>query len=214
MLLRAMIFDLDGTLADTLPVCFEAFRRALRTHAGRTFANEEIRSYFGPSEEGMLQQLVPAAWEPCFADYLREYERAHVLCPRPFEGIADALALLRSRGASTALVTGKGPKSTAITLRVLGVADAFDAIETGSAAGAVKPDAIRKVLRDLGLAPGDAAYVGDAPYDIEAARDAGVLPIAAAWAPGTDAEALSALGPPQLFRTVDGFIRWIRNGNR
>jgi pyrophosphatase PpaX len=209
MPIRAVIFDLDGTLADTLPVCFEAFRTALRTHAGRIYSNEEIRCHFGPSEEGMLQTIVPDVWERCFDDYLREYERAHVLCPRPFPGIGDALNLLRARGVSRALVTGKGAKSTAITLRLLGVADAFDAIETGSASGAVKPDAIRKVLGDLGLASADAAYVGDVPYDVDAAREAGVLPLAAAWAPGTDAHALAAREPAHLFRTVEDFIRWL-----
>jgi pyrophosphatase PpaX len=214
MRIRAVIFDLDGTLADTLPVCFEAFRKALQTHAGRTYSNEEIRSHFGPSEEGMLQQLVPTGWERCFDDYMREYERAHVLCPEPFPGIADALRLLRARGLLRALVTGKGAKSTAITLRFLGVADAFDVIETGSASGAVKPDAIRKVLRDLALTSDEAAYVGDVPYDVEAAREAGVLPLAAAWAPGTDVEALASRRPARLFRTVDEFISWIQNGER
>ena len=65
MRLRGMIFDLDGTLTDTFSVCFLAFRETIQSALGRQPSDDEIYAYFGPSEEGMLQQWVPDRWESC-----------------------------------------------------------------------------------------------------------------------------------------------------
>ena len=61
MRLHGVIFDLDGTLGDTLPACFVAFRRALEGFSAREYTDAEIAALFGPSEEGMIQRLVPEA---------------------------------------------------------------------------------------------------------------------------------------------------------
>ena len=94
----AFLVDLDGTVADTLPVVLAAFRASLVRHTGRDWADGEIASYFGSTEEGMARRMVPAAWEACLATYLEEYERAHHLCPAPFPGISELLRSLRRRG--------------------------------------------------------------------------------------------------------------------
>ena len=63
MNLGGLIFDLDGTLTDTLPVALAAFREAVRVYSDRSYTDEEIVARFGPTEEGMLQRLVPDRWE-------------------------------------------------------------------------------------------------------------------------------------------------------
>src|SRR5579864_9064339 len=118
MVIKGIIFDLDGTLADTLPVCFAAFRRAFHEFSGRIYTNEEITALFGPSEEGSILQIVPDRSEECLQVFLEEYERAHASCLEPFPGILDALRLLKDRGVKVAVVTGKGQHSAAISLRM------------------------------------------------------------------------------------------------
>jgi len=203
------LFDLDGTLADTLPICFAAFRRALMPFSGRSYSDEEIASRFGPTEEGMIRRLVPDHWEACLEAYLSAYEEESRRRARLFPGIDAALRLLQARGVEMAIVTGKGARSAGISLGDLQLAKFFAIVETGSPDGGVKPGSIRKVLTRWGVPPQRAAYVGDAPSDIEAARAAGVMPLAAAWAPTSQAEALCALTPRETFRTVDEFVRWI-----
>ena len=71
--------------------------------------------------------------------------------------------------------------------------------------------AIKRVLNRWGAAPHRVAYVGDVPADMEAAKEAGVIPLAAGWAATSDADTLSALSPVETFRHVESFIRWIES---
>lgn len=209
MKLAAMIFDLDGTLGDTLPVCFEAFRHTLLQFLGRRYTDAEIRAMFGPSEEGILQRLVPERYEECLRAFLAAYERAHSERATSFPGIERLLGQLRERGVRLGIVTGKGPGSAEISLRHLGLAPYFEAVEAGSADGGIKPAAIRRLLGRWAVAPERAAYVGDVPYDVRAAQEAGVMPLAAAWAPTADAAALRQAGAQEVFTSVEALARWL-----
>jgi phosphoglycolate phosphatase-like HAD superfamily hydrolase len=209
MRLDGMIFDLDGTLTDTFPVCFVAFREALQAFTGRSYTDEEIMARFGPSEEGMLQRWVPDRWQDCLRLYLEVYEREHRRIAHLFPGVEAALTLLRVRGIPLAVVTGKGPQSAAISLAQLGLTPYFDLIETGSPEGSVKPDCVRRVLAHWGVAPARVAYLGDVASDIEASRAVGVHPLAAAWEERSDPAALRALKPLAVFDTVPQFIDWV-----
>jgi pyrophosphatase PpaX len=209
MRLAGVIFDLDGTLGDTLPVCFAAFRRTLDEFSARHYTDKEIAGLFGPSEEGIIQRLVPDRWEACLKAYLTAYERESARNARLFPGIETALRLLKERGVALAIVTGKGSRSAAISLKDLGLAEHFDLVETGSPAGGIKPQAIRMLLSKWDVLPQQVAYVGDAPSDIEAAREAGVIPLAAAWDATSDPQALAASRPLVTFPKVEDFIEWI-----
>jgi HAD superfamily hydrolase (TIGR01549 family) len=209
MALRGVIFDLDGTLADTLPVCFAAFRHAFRETTGKTYTDAEITATFGPSEEGAIQRVTPDRAEEALELFFAEYERAHADCRAPFPGIPEALQRLEEQNILVAVVTGKGPRSAEISLRMMGLAGYFEHVEAGSPEGGVKPRAIGKVLAAWGLPAAEVAYVGDAPSDIPAARQAGVLPLAATWAATADYAALQALDPAAIFRTVPEFTEWI-----
>lgn len=207
--LKGMIFDLDGTLGDTLPVCFAAFRETFRAYLGKKYSDAEIRALFGPAEEGILRNLVPDRWQESLQRYLSEYAKAHEQCREPFPGISAALRLLRERQIKLAIVTGKGPGSAEISLQAMGLAGAFDAVEAGSANGGVKPASMRRVLESWGFEPPQVATLGDAPSDIRAGREIGALPLGAAWAETSDFAALDGLQPLATFRTVPQFIQWI-----
>jgi len=209
-MLRGIIFDLDGTLGNTLPVSFKAYQGALLKFSGRTFSNDEITSLFGPDEEGIIKNVVPEQWQACLNTYLDIYDKVHVEYAQPFQGIEEALELFKQQNVSLAIVTGKGEHTTGITLRYLGLAHYFDAIEVGSSQGAIKPRSIKKIVEKWNFLPHEVAYVGDAAYDIHAAKEAGVVPLAAAWAETANSMILRKANPAAMFETTKDFIIWIK----
>jgi phosphoglycolate phosphatase-like HAD superfamily hydrolase len=209
--LGAVIFDLDGTITDTLPIAFSAFRAAIAEFSDRPFTDDELIGYFGPSEEGIFQRLVPSDWQRCFERYLDEYTKRHVVCSKPFAGIEDILVFLRQKGVRLAIVTGKSPRAVAITLRNVNIAHYFDALETGSAEAGTKPIAIQRLAARWGIEPSRVAYVGDAKTDMEAANTAGVLAVGAAWSPATNSKVLNESGAAVIFNEVESFEAWLRS---
>lgn len=210
-MIRGVIFDLDGTLGNTLPVCYQAFGRVLSRRLGRPFCDREIHAMFGPSEEGVLLRLCPEDADAALEEYLGEYHLSHAICPLPFEGVPELVRLLRGRGVELAIVTGKGARSARISLDVFGLADCFPRIEAGSPAGAVKPAAMRRVLGRWGLPAAEVVGIGDSPSDIRSARQVGITSVAAAWAPTADAAILASCEPDYLFREVGALQRWLED---
>ena len=206
---RGMIFDLDGTLADTLPVCFAAFREVFRNYLGRDYSDQQVRAMFGPSEAGILKERVPERCEEALADYLSAYARHHRMCPEPFPGIRGALESLRAHGMRLAIVTGKGEGSALISLRVLGLEEFFDPIKAGAEGGGIKPDAMSKVLTAWGFEPPEVASLGDARPDVDSAKQLGLVALAAAWAKTADFDMLASREPAAVFREVAEFAEWI-----
>lgn len=208
-MIRGAIFDLDGTLGDTLPVCYRAFRDVLRARTGRAYADHQIHAMFGPSEEGILARHCPDAPDEALVDYLAAYRAAHSICPHPFAGIRAILQGLRDRAVALAIVTGKGPGSARISLEKFDLQGFFPIVEAGSPDGGVKPAAMRRVLQSWGFEPRAVIGVGDSPSDIRSAREAGIASVAAAWAPGCQAARLAARRPDRIFSDVSAFGRWL-----
>ena len=95
MKLRGIIFDLDGTLADTMEVCLRAFQETLQYYDERTITLQELFTLFGPNEEGILRGLLPNHGAEAYQYYLNCYERCHDICTRPFLGVEELLDNLR-----------------------------------------------------------------------------------------------------------------------
>lgn len=208
--IKAVIFDLDGTIGDTLPLCIKAFRQSIEPLIGRNVSDAEIIATFGPSEEGTIMALAPNHYDRGVADYLQHYETFHAMCPAPFEGIEDLLCMLKEKGVRIAMVTGKGKHSTAISLKQFGLESYFTIIETGMPGGPRKPEGIRQVLTQFSdLSNEEMIYVGDAPSDITASRNVGIPVVAAAWAETAEPESLRALQPDQIFYTIADFTAWL-----
>ncbi len=208
-MLRGFIFDLDGTLGDTLPVCYAAFRSTLAHFVGRTFTDREIAAMFGPCEEGILREWVPDRSDEAMEMFLREYERAHERCEAPFDGVATILARLAEAGRPLGIVTGKGAQTARISLARMGLEEWFADVEAGSPGGGIKPAAIRLILGRWGVEPTEAVYLGDTASDMRAAREVGMVAVGAAWAPGVDIAALEGERPDRVFRSVDELGAWI-----
>src|SRR4051794_28196669 len=105
--LRAVIFDVDGTLADTISLCVQAFRQALEPQLHRQLSDEEIKAAFGPDEEGTIKSFNPPDVKKATDDFVRYYESLHEeMCPKTFDGIKDLLSTLKSKGVHLAVATG------------------------------------------------------------------------------------------------------------
>ncbi len=204
-MLKAMIFDLDGTVGNTLPLCIAAFQRAIAPLTGAVPSEGAIAAFFGPSEEGVLAAFVPGRLEEALEAYQRHYRELHDRYPAPFEHLPEVFDLLAKKGFLLSIVTGKGLGTAVITFERYGLGKYFTELETGAAAGSRKLAGMRAVLDKHGLSPDEAVYVGDAPSDVDIAREAGMGCYAAAWAETADAEALRGRAPAMLFRTTEAF---------
>nr|BBH91015.1 phosphohydrolase [Thermosporothrix sp. COM3] len=206
MSIKGVLFDFDGTIANTIPVCVLAFQDTFRAMNAHVPTDDEVVAMFGPSEEGIFQRAMPAHWEEALQIFLKAYRKHHDACPQPFAGIPQALQLLQQRGIPMALVTGKGPHSAAYSLDYLGITHYFDVIEVGKPEGVVKMRAIEEILQKWQLAPEDAIYVGDADYDMLEAQAAGVLPVGACWA---TTHTIKPENAQTSFTSTSAFLRWL-----
>ncbi|RFZ95078.1 HAD family hydrolase [Mucilaginibacter conchicola] len=206
---KAIIFDLDGTIADTLPLCIASFKKSIEPLLNKSLSNEEIIATFGPSEEGTIRALIPQQEAQGVKDYLLHYEAMHHTCPAMFPGINELLQTLADKGVQLAMVTGKGIHSTKLSLKQFDATRYFEVLETGSPDGPDKVNGIKRVLQRLNIQPGEALYVGDAPSDITSCKEVGVPIAEAAWAHTTNAAELIPLKPDFIFYSVDDFKDWV-----
>lgn len=205
-MLKAIIFDFDGTIANTLPICFDAFRHAAGALIESNLTNEDIAAkYFGPSEEGVFQQHFPERAEELIQKYYRYYEETQKKTFGVPDGLVELIRALLNKGVRVALVTAKGPVSCRISLEHYGIADLFETIEVGSPKKRSKDQGILKALNDMGVAPEEAAYVGDSSEDVISARKAKVAPWSAAWMETAKPERILAEKPDEIFYTVEEF---------
>jgi HAD superfamily hydrolase (TIGR01549 family) len=208
--IKAVIFDLDGTIGNTLPLCIRAFRQSIEPLVGRSVSDTEIIATFGPSEEGTIMALAPDHYDKGVADYLQYYAAYHDMCPSAFAGIEELLQTLKHKGVRIAMVTGKGKHSTSISLKQFGLEGFFEVIETGMPGGPRKPEGIQLVVDHFSeLAKDEIVYVGDAPSDITASRKVGIPVVAAAWAETAEPTELKELKPDEIFFTIKEFASWI-----
>jgi phosphoglycolate phosphatase-like HAD superfamily hydrolase len=210
--LRAVAFDLDGTLADDLPLTFAAFRFACLPVLGRELSDAEINEQFGPAQEGIIRALVPSHRQECFARFLEFFETRFDACVKPLPGIDELLAAVRRQGLRTAVVSGAGEHPVAIALTKLGLTASFDHVLVGHPDGSCKVDQLGELAEAWRCRPWEIAYVGDAPSDMVVARDAGAVPLGAAWAVATDSEALRDAGARAVFASPRALHDWLGLG--
>jgi 2-phosphoglycolate phosphatase len=184
--LHAILFDFDGTLADTFPLIAAAFNAAMHEPLGRQFSDEEVVARFGVPDEPLvrreLQEHPSPIVEAAIEKYFGHYRSAHGMV-QPFAGVEAMLQTLYERGIPMGLMTGKGRRAADISLQMLGWEKYFGSVVTGDEIPAQKPapDGVLMVAQALNIAPQHCAYVGDSPIDIEAGKAAGMLTIGAAW---------------------------------
>ncbi|MSR37004.1 MAG: HAD family hydrolase [Gemmatimonadetes bacterium] len=190
---RAVLFDLDGTLADTVPLIRRCYRHTMTTHRGRELPDELwLRTLGRPLRASFTEFTVdPAEAAQMVATYVDFQRTVHDDMVCAFPAALDAIAKLRARGARVGVITSKGREMTGRTLTCCGLAD-LDVLVTADDVVRGKPDPehVLKGLAQLGLEGNaeEVLFVGDSTHDIEAGKSAGVRTAAALWGPFTRAD--------------------------
>jgi phosphoglycolate phosphatase len=181
---KAVAFDLDGTLVETLPDLHESANRML-ADLGRAAASEiTVRAYIGDGVDRLVKRLLtssidgepdPGVFEKAADNFRAHYTKILTRASHPFPGAIDLLDLLRKRGFKLACVTNKPTRFTEPLLRELGMAHRLDLILSGDSLAAKKPDPLPLVhaASTFGIAPEHLLMVGDSQVDAAAARAAG-----------------------------------------
>ena len=179
---KAVLFDLDGTLVDSLPTLTCSLNVYLAALGKAPFTEKEVSDMVGKGVRVLLQKafacrqvrLAGASFDAAVKDYIAQCLKTGNGKTRVFPGVAEALGALRSKGIETALVTNKSRAMTLSLLADKGLAPLFDVVVAGDDGHTPKPapDMLLVATAALGASAADCVMVGDSRNDALAARSA------------------------------------------
>ena len=210
--ISCIIFDLDGTLAQTNELIFSTFNHVAEKYTNKVYSPEEITAMFGPPEEVTIEKLVGAERvDEAMDDFYSFYETHHPRLADAYQGVREVLEFLKGRGIMLAVFTGKGSRTALITLEKIGLKDYFDIIITGHDVTNHKPssEGIQKVMKRFHLRPDEVLMVGDSVADVKAAHEAGVSFAAVLW-DSYSKDTVMQMDVDFCFHSVREFSDWIR----
>lgn len=176
-MIKAVLFDLDGTVADTNHLIFQSFRYTLDHHGISGITDDEIYSHYGEPLLRTMLRYAPEEAEALVKTYHDYNLKTHDELIRPFPGVEQMLRSLSDMGLKLGIVTSKRHKVASRSLEVLGLTSWFQAVVTPEDTVKHKPEP-EPVLHGaelLGVSPQEAMMVGDSPYDLMSGRNAGTL---------------------------------------
>ena len=191
-----VVFDLDGTVVDTVELIVESFRYATSTVLGEVLPDEFILAGVGRPLRTQMERLSVEHAQELY-DVYREYNhRRHDELIRGYDGIEEVLDALKAAGRRTGIVTSKSRDTTGMAFRAVGLEERFDVVVTATDTTEHKPSPVplQLCLQRLGATAAGSIYVGDSPYDIQAGAAAGMATAAVAWGV-FGREVLVAAGP-------------------
>lgn len=185
--MKAVIFDLDGTLLNTLDDLADAVNWALETYNQPKRTIAEVRAFVGNGLRNLMNQAVPNGEKnPVFEDLFeefREYYKSHCnIKTAPYEGVLELMKELKTRGIKMAIVSNK-IDSGVKELNEIHFAEYVE-VAIGERVGIARkpsPDSVNEALRILDVAKEDAIYVGDSGVDIQTAKNAGIGCVSVSW---------------------------------
>jgi pyrophosphatase PpaX len=191
------IFDLDGTLADTIRLIVESYQHAFRTVLGREEDPAVIRSWIGRPLIDAFRSHSPEHADELYSTYLawNAENTERLICG--YDGVRDVLADLHAAGVKVAVATSKRRESAVQAMDILGLAEHVPVLVAMEDTEAHKPDPtpLLLALERLGEAdPSHAVYVGDAVVDVLAGKAAGMSTLAVTWGAG-ERDALAGVRP-------------------
>jgi pyrophosphatase PpaX len=198
-----VLFDLDGTLADTIPLIVASYQHAFRTVLAQEVGEARARAWIG-------RPLLPALLEES-PEHGHELDRAYrewnlantTTLIRRYPGVPELLAELTASGVTCAVATSKRRETARIALEAVGIDHLVEVVAALEDTTAHKPapDPLLHAAATLGADPGACVYVGDATVDVLSARAAGMSAVAVTWGAG-ERDALLDAGPDTLVDAV------------
>lgn len=187
---KAILFDLDGTLLDTLEDLAEAVNEALRRRGFPLHTTEEYRKMVGHGVRNLVTVALPEAFrtdeafiDSCLADFKAYYTEHIDVHTRPYPGIPELLSRLHGSGARIAVASNKFQEGTEQLIAEFFPGIPFVAILGNRPGYPIKPDPeiVGEVLRKADASPAEAILVGDSSTDMLTARNGGIRSIAVTW---------------------------------
>ncbi len=203
-----VLFDLDGTLANTIPLILASYAHATAEVLGRVPPAEVMRGWIGRTLWDTFAELAPEHVDDLVSTY-SDWNLANLdrLVTR-YPGVDDLLEALDAAGVRTGVVTSKRGPAAEATLAAVGLDGRIPLLVSALDTSRHKPhpEPLLRALDALGAQPADGVYVGDAVVDLQAAASAGTGAIAVAWGAGLPDE-LAALRPAAVCATADDLRR-------
>lgn len=199
-MVRAALFDFDGTLADSFAAITASTNHVRGLYGLPPLAESQVRASVGLGLDHLMRALVPVAPPAAaVAAYRAHHLTVMVEETRLFPGVADTLAVLHRRGLRMAVCSNKAVRFTRALVEALGLAPVFEAVLGPEDVGAAKPDPamLTEALRRLGVTAAEAVYVGDMAVDVHTAKAAGI-PAWLVLGGAAGAEDATAAGPDRV----------------
>ena len=184
---QTAVFDLDGTLLDTLEDLYRAVNHALTNHLLPLRSREEVRMFVGNGVEMLIRRAVPAGCDEetalaALADFKAYYATICKDNTKPYDGILPMLTALREAGIRVAVVSNKFDAATkALCTEYFGDLVEVAIGERTDVRKKPAPDTIFEALRELGVTAEGAVYIGDSDVDIRTAENCGMACISVTW---------------------------------
>jgi pyrophosphatase PpaX len=207
--LRAALFDFDGTLVDTTELIYQSMRHAAGDVLGREISREILMANVGQPLPRQMELLDAEHAGELLESYRLHNEEHHDALIKEFPGVEESLARLRAGGVRVAVVTSKRRFSVEMALETFSrLGEIVDRFVTMEDTAEHKPDPapLLKGLEFLGdIPPEEAAYVGDSPFDVAAAKAASVTSVAVSWGAFSE-ETLRSAEPDYLVPDLDSAV--------
>jgi pyrophosphatase PpaX len=209
-LLSAVLFDFDGTLVDTTEMIHQSMRHATSSVLGREdIPRDTLLANVGQPLPRQMELIDTENAESLLEAYRSHHERHHDALIREFPGVEESLGRLGSAGIKVAVVTSKRRPSVEMALGIFpglrNVVDRFVTLED-TTHHKPHPEPLLRALQLLGGIPRErAAYVGDSPFDVQAAKAAGLTSVAVSWGAFSE-DALRASEPDHLLPDIPSAV--------
>lgn len=203
-----VLFDFDGTVIDSGAIIIASMRHATQTVLGRDIPDEELGRAVGGS--GLIEQMRlidPERVDELVAVYRAHNEPLHAEITECL-GMTDVLTTLKDEGRRLGIVTAKRQETVKIAFSYLPLEHFFDIVVGSDDTERHKPDPdpILHALERMGVDADDAVYIGDSPFDVRAAKAAGMHAISVTWGGIHPRDRLEAEGPDAIVDTPEELL--------
>ncbi len=182
-MIKNIVFDLDGTLANSERLIIDSFQHIYKIFKGHTMEESHIKRTFGETLENVLKEEFNQDYPIVLKEYRRYHNENFESTMKLYPGAVEIIKRLHTHNYTLGIVTSRIRESTDKVLKMYNITKYFKCTITATESEFHKPhpEPLEKCLRELSAQPHETLFVGDTVYDVECARNAGVTPVLVGW---------------------------------